>query len=427
MLTMGVLAAIATSVSADFVLAHWKFYKPVTLPAALDDGQLVELTLDRELFLESNPGETDLRLVAGQDTEVPYQLVTLKEKERRETVPVAVRDLGYVAGEYSSFVADVGDSGNLHSQVVIETEDENFRRTVVVETGDDGENWAVALEDGEIYDFTSADEEFRVHHTGVTYPQSAARYLRVKVVNQGEPPLKIDGASVFLAEEVAAQETEYLPISASVSRGENGTTYHELDLGVSGIPVSRLSFRSATPNFYREAGVQGSDDREDWRWLAWEHIYFFDTPKFKGSRLEFKFPESRYRYYRIEVDDADNPPLALAGYTLHSAYRLLRFQAEAGTEYALYYGNPVAQAPVYDLERIVAYLETEDLPVATLGGQQPNEAFTGLDVPVTERLPWLAPVGVALAAVVLAALLYSVVRQARKVLPPPGDASTGSP
>ena len=239
--------------------------------------------------------------------------------------------------------------------------------------------------------------------------------------------MKIEGASVFLAEEVPAQETEYLPISASVTRDENGTTYHELDLGVSGIPVGRLSFRSATPNFYRGAGVLGSDDREDWRWLAGEHVYSFDTPKFKGSRLEFKFPDSRHRYYRIEVADADNPPLALAGYTLHSANRLLRFQAEAGTEYALYYGNPVAQAPVYDLERIAPYLETEDLPVATLGGQQPNEAFTGLDVPVTERLPRLAPVGVALAAVVLAALLYSVFRQARKVLPPPGDASTGSP
>ena len=335
MLTMGVLAAIATSVSADFVLAHWQFFKSVTLPPDVEQGQLVELTLDREVFLESNPEETDLRLVAGRDTEVPYQLVALKKRERREAVPVAVQDLGYVTGEYSSFVADVGDSGNLHSQVVIETEEENFRRTVVVETGGNGETWAVALEDGEIYDFTSADEEFRVHHTGVTYPQSAARYLRVKVLNQGEPPLKIEGASVFLAEEVPAQETEYLPISASVTRDENGTTYHELELGVSGIPVGRLSFRSATPNFYRGAGVQGSDDREDWRWLAEEHIYSFDTPKFKGSRLEFKFPDSRHRYYRIEVDDADNPPLALAGYTLHSANRLLRFQAEAGTEYAL--------------------------------------------------------------------------------------------
>ena len=90
-------------VSADFALAHWKFYKPVTLPAALDDGQLVELTLDREVFLESNPGETDLRLVAGRDTEVPYQLVTLEKRERREAVPVERCDLGYVDGRVQLF------------------------------------------------------------------------------------------------------------------------------------------------------------------------------------------------------------------------------------------------------------------------------------------------------------------------------------
>ena len=421
LLVLSVAAGMTTSVSADFALAHWKFYKQVTLPPDMEQGQLVELMLDREVFLESNHGETDLRLVAGRDQEVPYQLVTLAEWERREAVPVEVRDLGYVAGEYSSLVADVGGSGSLHSQVEIETgaEVENFRRTVAVETSNDGETWVVVQDEGEILDFTPADREFRFHHTTVNYPQSAARYLRVKVLNSGEPPLDITGASVFLIEEVAARETEYMPVSASVSRAEDGTTYHQVDLGHDGIPVSRLSFQADTPNFFRRADVEGSDDGEEWRRLAAGELYSFDTPKFRGSNLEIEYPESRYRYYRLGVADGDNVPLSLTDYTLHSADRLLRFQAEAGSEHALYYGNPVAEAPNYDLQQVVPYLKTENLPVAMLGGQQPNQAFTGLDVPVTERLPWLMPVGVALAAVVLAALLYGVIRQAKKVLPPP--------
>ena len=426
LLSLGVVAGLATSVFADFALAHWRFYKPITLPPTLADEQLVELALDQEVFLESNPGETDLRLVAGREQEIPYQLETLKKREQRTSVPVTIQDLGQVEGEYSTLVADVGESGNLHSEVDIDTREHNFRRTVVVETSNDRETWAVVREDGEIYDFTSTDREFRAHHTSVKYPQSAARYLRVKVLNGGEPPLAINRATVFLAEEVAARESEYLPVSVSISREEQGTTHHDLDLGVSGLPVSRLSFQSDTQNFYRGAGILGSDDGEEWKWLAGTggaHLYSFNTPKFVGSRLALEFPDSRYRYYRLSVDDADNASLSLTGYVFHSADRLLRFQAEPGAEYALYYGNPVARSPEYDLQRVIPYLETEDLPVATLGSQQANTAFTGLDVPVTERFPWLMPVALALAAVAVAFFLYGVIRQARKALPPPGEES----
>lgn len=423
LLALGLAAGTITSVYADFDLARWQFFKRATLPPDVEQGQLVELTLDREVFLESNLGETDLRLVAGRDQEVPYQLVTLGKRKSREPVAVEVRDLGYVEGEYSTFVADVGEGGNLHSEVVIDTGDENFRRVVVVETSADGETWAVVQDEGEIYDFTPADRQFRVNHTAVTYPQSAARYLRVKVLSQGEPSLPIDGAKVFLVEETAAQESEYLPAATSFARTESGTTHHRIDLGTSGIPLSRLSSEAVGTNFHRRAVIEGSDDGEEWRWLVEDELYSFDTPKFRGSDLVMEFPESRYRYYRLSVDEGDDVPVSLSGFSFHGSDRILRFQTEPGGEYSLYYGNPAAVAPVYDLQRVTPYLETDNLPVATLGSQQLNEAFTGPDVPVTERLPWLMPAGVALAALVLAALLYGVIRQARKVLPPPGEES----
>ena len=423
LLALGLVAGTTTSVYADFDLAHWQFFKRVTLPPEVQQGQLVELTLDREVFLESNPGERDLRLVGVRDREIPYQLTTLEKMERRELAPAVVRDIGYVEGEYSTLVADTGERGSLHSEVVIETGAENFRRTVAVETSADGDSWAVVREDGEIFDFTPADRQFRVNRTAVTYPQSAVRYLRVKVLSQGEPSLPIDGVKVFLVEETAAQESEYLPAATSFARTEGGTTQYRIDLGTSGIPVSRLSSEAVGTNFHRRAVIEGSDDGEEWRWLVEDELYSFDTPKFRGSDLVMEFPESRYRYYRLSVDEGDNVPVSLWRFSFHGSDRLLRFQAEPGGEYSLYYGNPAAEAPVYDLQRVTPYLETEGLPVATLGSQQLNEAFTGPDVPVTERLPWLLPVGVALAAAVLAALLYGVIRQARKALPPPGEES----
>ena len=141
------------------------------------------------------------------------------------------------------------------------------------------------------------------------------------------------------------------------------------------------------------------------------------------------YPESRHRYYRVTVQNRDNPPLPLEGITLLGVERKVIFQAQPGGNYALYYGNPDALRPSYDLERALPYYETAGLPAATLGAQQANPAFAAPEPPTlpwTERYPWLVPAAVSAAGVVVAVLLFGVVRQAKKVLPPP-DGSTSSP
>ena len=423
---LGVLVAWGTAgaVGADFTLALWQYFKTVDMPAGLAEGDLLELTLDREVFLQTSQAESDLRLIAGHDREVPYHLVVLVEKVTREPVPVEIRDLGHVEGEYSTFVADLGPGGALHSEVEIVTTDRNFRREVQVETSADGQDWAVVQNEGEIYDFTSADGQFNVHHTAVRYPQSAARYLRIKVFDGDEAPLEVSGGSVFLTDNVPSRETAHTPASVSTTRDDSGITNHLLDMGVAGIPASRISFQSDSGNFYRPARVEGSLDLKEWRRLGGTDIYSFNSPGFVGSVLEMDFAESRFRYYRMGVEDGDNAPLVLSGFALHSLDRKVLFQKGPEEDYFLYYGNPAARAPTYDLEHILPYLETDDLPAASLGGQQVNESFEGIAAPWTERFPWLLPVGVSLAALVVAALLYGVIRQAKRVFPPPGEGAS---
>ncbi len=410
---------------ADFSLDHWEFLKPIELPSSYGKDQLVELPLDQEIYQETNIGETDLRLIAGRNREVPYQLVIQEKRSQRESVPVEIRDVGFVPGQYSSFVADLGEDGQRHNEVEISLTGKNFRTIVTVETSLDGETWAVVQDNAEIYDFTSANKQFNARDTAAKYPESAARYLRVKVAESDAEPLKIGGASVFLTEETPARETTYLPDTVSSSENpESGATIHVLDTASSGIPLSRLSFQAGSVNFHRRAVVEGSVDGTNWVWLGEGEIYSFDTPKFTGSRLELNFPESRFSRYRVIVENEDDAPLPLTGFTFHGVDRKLLFHPTPGIKHSLYYGNPVATAPSYDLERIVPYLDTEDALPATLGIQQPNKDYSGFDVPLTERLPWLLPTGVALAALGVAALLFGVVRRAKTILPPPGEGAS---
>ena len=425
LLTMAGAIATASSIHADFSLARWQYYKPLTLPNPLDEQALVEAPLDREVFRGSNAGQTDLRLVEGQDREVPYQLLVQRSRTSREALSVSLRDQGHVPGKYTSFVADLGAGPKLHNEVRIEGRGANFRLDATVETSSDGEEWAVVKEDAEIYDFTSVAGRFNARHTEVEYPRSSARYLRVRVQDPEASSLEINGAAVFLSETSPAVESAYAPASAVRSESpDDQVTLYELDLGTDGIPLSRLSFVTEADNFYRSVSIEGSENGGDWIWLAGTEVYSFDTAKFQGSQLEIEFPESLFSRYRLVVEDEDNAPLDFSAFAFYGIDRKLLFQPEPGGTYSLYYGNSLASAPSYELERIVPYLETEGLPMASLGRQAVNVEYSGLDVPLTERLPWLMPLAVSLAALVVALLLFGVIRQARKVLPPPGEASS---
>lgn len=414
--------------AADFALAEWQYYKPLALPPEPAAGQLAAATLDREVFQSAAaagrpdlPPLRDLRVIREGGTEVPYQLRIADGRAERETAPAQIRDLGHLPGQYTSFIADLGAGGPRHNEVEIFTDSATFgRKTMVEARRDDATPWVILQEGAEIFAFAVTERDFAARHTRIRYPESTARYLRVRIINGGAEPLNITGAAVSRVRERAEQERDYRP--AVVRRGEDAAaraTVVTLDLGGPGIPTSRLSFHTPAANFHRDARIAGSADGNRWDELNAAAVYRYSTPRFSDSRREITYPESRYRYYRLTVENGDDLPLPLGDIVLHGLARRVIFPAEPGAGYALYYGNPAARQPSYELERLAAWLETEDLPIAELGAQQSNPSFTGHRLPLTERYPWLITAAVVVAALVLAALLYGVIRQARGRLRPP--------
>ena len=195
--------------------------------------------------------------------------------------------------------------------------------------------------------------------------------------------------------------------------------------GAGGLPSHRLSLRVSNVNFYREVDLQSSADGIRWSTLGPRSaIFAYDTPKFVGSSLSISFREITSRFIRITIYHEDNPPFDVESVGVHGIQRTLVFSADPGRSYSLYYGNAEARSPSYDIGRVLPYLETDSLPEARLGEQGANPRFA-VEVPppepISERLPWLLPSVVGLAAVVVAALLVAVLRQARRFLPPPPD------
>ncbi len=411
---------LSSSAMAAFSQVDWQYFKGITLPSGLKQGDLVELVPDTEVFAGAVTGLDDLRIIGGADREVPYKLEIGRAEQQRTSFIVSIRDAGYVPGSYNIFTADLGQQGILHNEIEIKTTSTNFRRTASVETSADGVTWMKVAEQT-IYDFTVKERNFTTRNTRLRYPDSTARYLRVKIIDDGEGSLGITGATVFFVKETPAREVQWTVSILNISRDtEQRATLVELDLGTPKLPSYRLDIRAPETNFYRDVTVEASTDLKKWSTvLPRASIYAFDTPKFVGKSLSITYPESYSRYLRLVIHDEDSPPLTVQGINVWGSLRRLVFIAEPQESYKLYYGNNEARRPSYDIERIFPYLVTAQLPRVTLGDQAINPSFVEKKPPISERFPWLFPTVIAVAVIIVGLILFGILRQARKVLPPP--------
>ncbi len=423
----GVLAAGggAQGVHADFGQEVWRYFKPIEVPANVPPDSLVEVAPDPEVYLHAAPNLSDLRVVeAAAQVETPFKMTVERGDLRRSALAVAVQDLQTMPGEWTSFVVDVAREGVLHNEVEVLTKSQNFQRQVTVESSTDRVSWAQVQDKGQIFDLTIKEREFTTHDTRVQYPTSTARYLRVRIADDGEPALQVTGAAVYMVRSLAPQFTQ-TPL-AVLGRSENAkerTSVLLLDTAHPGLPVDRVTIATAQENFYRRAMVEASPDRDHWSQPAPGEFFVFRTARFRGDRLTLTFPETTARYLRLTLFNEDDRPLPVDGLTALGVQRKVLFQPKPGATYRLYYGSGSARAPSYDLERVFPYLVTEDLPVAKLGAETPNPAFAEevREVPFTERYPWLVPSGVGVASLLVGLFLASLLREVRKILPPPPD------
>ncbi len=424
-------AFVTAPLSADFAQDAWRHSRAIELPSALGPDGLVEALLDEHVFENAQPGLQDIRVVeADSGQEVGYKLVVEQGIHRRNTVSLTVRDLGRVPGQHTRFTVDVGQAGALHNELEIQTPTRNFQRDVKVEASRDLDNWAVLTESNKIYDFTVAERAFSARDARLRYPASSARYLRVTVADGPEPPLEISGALAFNNQEIAPREKNVpLTILARETDAAARSNSIVMEVAATGHPTGRIAFLSPQLNFDRPVSLAGSDDLRRWEPLvSLDRLYSYDTSRFSGEKLYVVYGESTFRYYRLTIFNEDNEPVPIVGATAYGIVRKVIFQADPAKTYNLYYGNREARSPSYDFERIFPALVTEEMPAASLGPAAPNARYVGptpvpppreVPLPFTEKNDWLLPLAVAVGGLVVGLFLANLLRQIKKVLPPP--------
>ncbi|OGZ05849.1 MAG: hypothetical protein A2845_03530 [Candidatus Lloydbacteria bacterium RIFCSPHIGHO2_01_FULL_49_22] len=247
-----------------------------------------------------------------------------------------------------------------------------------------GEGWRLLSDKNYLYNYADPTLGFDAGNKDVYYPESTSRYLRV-VIGKGEgSEVVVRGARVLRILERDARKNRTTERAILSQNAKEQSTEITIDLGGSGVSTRKITLATGdVQNFSRRVVVQGSNDAGSWMMLSQGYVFQLNTPLFVGSDLSVSYPESAQRYIRVIVFDEDNKPIDWNDtVAMEGVARSLVFAVTPGATYALYYGNPLAQRPEYDIARYFKYFEGVSLSEALMGEEEVNAAYVPPKAPV---------------------------------------------
>ena len=173
------------------------------------------------------------------------------------------------------------------------------------------------------------------------------------------------------------------------------------DLGRTGLRHFGLTLTSSADISRRAPEIESSDDGKTWVKLM---------SSIEGNTINY--PIVTTRYLRVTIHDNGERHLIIAGALAHRPIILFRY--ELGRKYELYFGEPTASQPEYDLTALRAASGGRHW-VASLGPKQdnlvkPEEANPAPASPPIKSIHLLIGIG-GLTALVIGGLAYRLFKQ----------------
>jgi hypothetical protein len=353
------------------------------------------ITVPPSVFGAAEADLRDLRIIDSHGNEVPY---TISERAGAETVrwqEAQIDDYGFVAQRYTQVVADAGVPSADYTALDISTPRTNFATTVDVFASDDRREWRTIRRGAPIFDYQA---DGLGSNTRVRIPSSHSRFYRLHVREAGSA-FPIDAVRLAEGSQRLPELTRYGDVR--ITRSQHGDeSILQADAKYAHLPVSFLRIDTATPRFSRAVTLEASDDAVIWSDV--DSGVVKRTPM--GEKLSFSFDEVQARYWRVRIANGNDAPLRHVRIELWGMPRHVIFASTTGQSLRAVYGNPGAQAPVYDFAATHrASAIAAAVPVA-LGTAASNTGFVLPQRPWTERNGWVLSTALGLAILTVGAL-----------------------
>ncbi len=374
---VGLTLLFAGLMMADgFDSSRWQFVVPVRVA---ESGRLCTIPFNRPFYSRMRHDLGDLRILKGEQ-EIPYVIETMSGSlEERECRPEILNQS--VTPDGIQITLDLAHCGAepRHSRLRITTPRTNFRQRVRVESSDDNRYWVLAREDGYIFDFTQDDRKLSV--LTVDYPVATRRYVRATIFGWTSPGDIAAAWSVYRVERTPERTIiDAISPQRSEDRGTRSSLL-TLDLGQTGLPHDRIRLEAGQSSFHRAAQLEASDDGKAWVMAAQGTL--FQVPDEQSLALTYT---KRYeRYLRLRIFNGDNQPVPVMRVYVETPKQVMKFLPPSVGDISIYYGNPGASAPFYDLAAILVRQAPIPETQPIIGEWGTNPAYRA---PAAAAKPW---------------------------------------
>ncbi|NTW82448.1 MAG: DUF3999 domain-containing protein [Chlorobiaceae bacterium] len=402
----------STGIGATFDERFWEKYTDIELPQGFNKSSLAVINLDPYRFgdLDAKVPFADFRVVSDRREEIPCRVVSKRPVKRITEIPHEMLNLSTTAKGETWAEIQLKEKGAMVNALQLVTPDTDYIRQAEVLGSTDGKTWSVIRTAGVLFDINRGE---KMQNTRMSFVQSNFPRLALKIINGGEKPLSI--TDVRALQENESPGESYM-INAIVGKQENDANRKENSVIVrmqTVFPINRLIVETTETNFQRVVTVQKKNESGNWQDVAAGTIYSFDTPAMHLRQTAVEIPEAAAREFRLVFMNHDSPPLTVNRVNGEGFRRVLVFKIYPGRRFHLFWGNPGADMPVYDLAGVIEQQNVDQLPEAQFGNVRKNTKFAGSDarMPFTERYKFLLYFVVLLAVAGLFVLQYRVFRR----------------
>lgn len=419
LVAVGLASGLMISVLAQVETSAWAFFGEIN-PTPEKPG-MYQLTVPLQVMDKSREDLADLRLYDANGAEIPYALLIRREVDDRKEVGGTLFNRANVGSTASEVSVDLGEAPGEHNEVEIKTSGTNFRRRVSIEGSDSGTEWKLLQAGAVIFNMESRGRI--VHSDRVSYPTSRYRLLRVRVfadeLSDKAPPVVISVSAVRSVSAKGELTTWHVSLPGYQLVRHQGvpTSVWNIDLGAR-VPCDRLILDIQDPSFSRPYQIEASDDSQDLRVVASGELTRPTGKEIEPLVIPFN-REEQVRKLRLLINDFSNQPLTVSAIQAGAPARQLIFELKVAPArpLRLYFSNPKATAPRYDFEKeLEAKLFAHQTEPATIenvvsvAAVSNNPDYEPEPVALTERVPWLIYLVLALSSLVLAIVLLRLAR-----------------
>jgi hypothetical protein len=324
---LGLLCAAAAA-HAEFDSKGWAWRRPIDTGGKTG---FVRVPVPPEIFAESRPYLEDLRVIGPGNDLVPHIVVwgRTQPSQVQDWRAATLLNPTYEPHRFQRVVLDFGAPVE-KNLLRVGVSGSNFRRKAVVEGSTDSMQWESLGDEKWLFDVVTPERTFTANT--IDLPQNNFRYLRLTVFHMPDDPerISIDRVEVSMQREVAEDLVSH-PVRriAAMEDLERRATVTEFDLGTPHLPLAVLEPRFSTPFFERayellgrnsttqtverrsETGSERREEETPWTHVRSGVLYRITDGEKTSEDTRIGELNAPFRYLKLVVFNADNPPLRL--------------------------------------------------------------------------------------------------------------------